>query len=142
MFTFIIIIITFFFRYFFCITYAIKERAACIVLPYSDGSKAPIQLSGRRRFSLVLVRSRIVVLGTVLKEKLSRLFNPFCIQEQNLYLETWLWLPRKLYVGMDVRDYLNAYNCNFYVCFKLYEVFYSNTISHLAFMSYIKLQLR
>ena len=63
----------------FYLTYASKVRAACVVLPYNDGSKAPIRLSGRGRFCLVVARSGMFGLGIAPKEKLSRLFNPVSI---------------------------------------------------------------
>ena len=59
--------------------YARKVRAACIIVPYNDGSKAPIRLSGRGRSSLAFARSGMFGLGIALKEKISRLFNPVSI---------------------------------------------------------------
>ena len=56
-------------------------RVLCIIVPYNDGSKAPIQLSGRGRSCLAFVRSEIFGLGIAPKEKLSHLFNPISIQE-------------------------------------------------------------
>ena len=67
--------------FFFLFKYASKVRAAFIIVPYNNGSKAPIRLSGRGRSCLALVRSRIFGLGIAPKEKLSRLFNPVSIQE-------------------------------------------------------------
>ena len=51
--------------------YASKVRATCIILPYNDGSKAPIRLSGRGRSCLAFVRSGMFGLGIAPKEKLS-----------------------------------------------------------------------
>ena len=87
------IINLFFFSYIFYITYASKVRATCIIIPYNDSSKARIWLSWRGRSCLTLARSGMFGLGIAPKEKLSRLFNPVSIQEQDLYLETWLWSP-------------------------------------------------
>ena len=61
--------------------YDSKVRAACIIVQYNDGSKAPIWLSGRGRSCLAFVRSGKFGLGIALKEKLSPLFNPVSIQE-------------------------------------------------------------
>ena len=36
----------------------------------------------------------MIGLGMVLKEILSRLFNPFNLKILDLYLEMWLWSPR------------------------------------------------
>ena len=36
--------------------YASKVRPVCIILPYNDGLKAPIQVSGRRRPCLAFAR--------------------------------------------------------------------------------------
>ena len=61
--------------------YASKVRAACIIVPYNDGSKAPIWLSGRGRSCLAFVRSWMFGLGIAPMEKLPHLFNPVSIQE-------------------------------------------------------------
>ena len=61
--------------------YASKVRAGCIIIPYNDGSKAPIQLWGRGRSCLAYARSRMFGLGIAPKERLSRLFNLVSIQE-------------------------------------------------------------
>ena len=61
--------------------YASKVRAECIIVPYNDGSKAPIRLSGRGRSCLAFVRSGTFGLGIAPKEELSRLFNPVSIHE-------------------------------------------------------------
>ena len=66
----------FFFCYIFYLTYASKVRGTCIIVPYNDGSKAPIRLSGRGRSCLAFARSGMFGLGIAPKEKLSRLFNP------------------------------------------------------------------
>ena len=56
--------------------YASKVRAMCIIVPYNDGSKARIQLSGRERSCLAFATSGMFRLGIAPKEKLSHLFNP------------------------------------------------------------------
>ena len=61
--------------------YASKVKAACVIIPYNDGSKAPIWLLGRGRCCLAFVRSGIIGLGIAPMEKLSRLFNPVPIYE-------------------------------------------------------------
>ena len=61
--------------------YASRVRVACIIVPYNNGSKAPIRLSGRGRSILAFVRSGMFGQGIALKEKLSCLFNPVSIQE-------------------------------------------------------------
>ena len=68
-------------QYYFLFKYASKVRAACIIVPYNDGSKAPIRLSARGRSCPAFVRSEMFGLGIAPKEKLSRLFNPVSIQE-------------------------------------------------------------
>ena len=74
-------------------TYASKLRAACIIVPYNDGSKKPIRLLRRGKSCLVFARSGMFALSIAPKEKLSCLFNPVSIPEKDLYLETWLWWP-------------------------------------------------
>ena len=61
--------------------YASKVRATYIIIPENNGSKAPIQLSGRGRSCLAFVRSGMFGLGTAPKEKLSRLFDIVSIQK-------------------------------------------------------------
>ena len=51
-------------------------RSACIIVPYNDDSKAPIQLSGRERSCLAFARSAMFGLEIALKEKLSSLIQP------------------------------------------------------------------
>ena len=58
--------------------YASKVRAACIIVPYNDGSKAPIRLLGGGSF-LAFARSEMFGLGIALKEKFCRLSNPVSI---------------------------------------------------------------
>ena len=65
----------------FHLTYASKARAACIIVPYNDGSKASIRLSGRVRSCLAFAGSRMFGLDIAPKEKLSRQFNSVFIQE-------------------------------------------------------------
>ena len=110
-----------FFGYIFYITYASKERAACIIVPYNDGSKAPTRLSGRRRSRLAFTKSGMFWLDIAPKEKLSCLFNPVSIQEFDLCLETWLWsllictgkTPRgSEYTGLRERIQLYLYVCS------------------------------
>ena len=67
--------------YIFCLMYASKVRAACIIVPYNDGSKSPIRLSARRRSCVAFGRSRMFGLDIAPKEKLSCQFNPVSIQE-------------------------------------------------------------
>ena len=50
------------------IMYASKIRAACIIVPYNDGSEAPIPLSERGRSCLIFGRSGMFGLGIVPKE--------------------------------------------------------------------------
>ena len=49
------------------------------------------------------------------------LYLETCTCALNLYLETCLWSPlickEKALCQMDIRDYVNAYNFNLYVCF-------------------------
>ena len=59
--------------------YASKVRAACIIVPYNDDSKAPIRLSGMGRSCLVFARPGVFGLGIAPKEKIFRLFNPVSI---------------------------------------------------------------
>ena len=75
------------------LVHASKVRATCIIVPYNDGSEAPIWLLERARFCLAFTESGMFGLGIAPKEKRSRLFNPFSIQEYQLYLETWVWSP-------------------------------------------------
>ena len=75
----------------FYLTYANKVRAACIIVSYNDDLKAHFGLSRRGRSCLVFVRSGMFGLDIALKKKLCGLFNPVSIQEEDLYLETWLW---------------------------------------------------
>ena len=89
-----IYIFIYLFIYSFCIfylTYANKVRAACIIVSYNDASKAHFGLSRRGRSCLVFVRSGMFGLDIALKKKLCGLFNLVSIQEEDLYLETWLW---------------------------------------------------
>ena len=67
--------------YIFYLMYASKVRAACIIVPYNDGSKSPIRLSARGRSCVAFGRSRMFGLDIAPKEKLSRQFNPVSIQE-------------------------------------------------------------
>ena len=67
--------------YIFYLMYASKVRDACIIVPYNDGSKSPIRLSGRGRSCVAFGRSRMFGLDIAPKEKLSRQFNPVSIQE-------------------------------------------------------------
>ena len=69
----------FFLGYIFYLTYASKLRAACIIVPYTNGSKTPIRLSGRGRSCLAFATSGMFGLGIAPKEKISRLFNPVSI---------------------------------------------------------------
>ena len=69
------------FCYIFYLTYASKVKTVSIIVPYKDGSKAPICLSVRGRSCLAFARSGIFGLDIAPKEKLSRLFNPVFIQE-------------------------------------------------------------
>ena len=75
-----VIIITFFFGYLFYITYTSKIRAACVIVPYNDGSKAPTKLSGRERSCLTFARSGMFGLGIAPKEKPSCLFLVYSTQ--------------------------------------------------------------
>ena len=81
------------YTYIFYATYASKVRAACIVATYNNDSKATIRLSERGRSCLAFVTSGMFGRGIVPKEKVYRIFSPVSIQEQDLYLETWLWSP-------------------------------------------------
>ena len=67
--------------YIFYFTYASEVRAACIIIPYNDGSRAPIWLSGRGRSYLAFTRSEMFGLRIAPKEKISHLFKPVSIQE-------------------------------------------------------------
>ena len=77
----VIIIIVIFFCYIFYLRYANKIRAVCIIVPYSDGLKAPIRLLGRGRSCLGFARSGMFELDIALKKKLSGLFNTVLIHE-------------------------------------------------------------
>ena len=110
-----------FFGNIFYIKYSSKIRAARIIVPYNNGSKAPIRLSGRGRFCLAFARSGMFGLDIVPKEKLSRLVNISFHSGIDLCLETWLWSPltcmEYALVGMDIGDYVNTYNLNLYFYF-------------------------
>ena len=98
------------------LVHASKVRATCIIVPYNDGSEAPIWLSERGRSCLAFAESGMFGLGMAPKEKRSHLFKPFSIQEYELYLETWVWSPlistEKSPCGNRQTDYVNALNFN------------------------------
>ena len=52
----------------------------CIIVPYDDGLKAPIQLLERGKSRLAFARSGMFGLGIALKEKLSCPFNPVSVR--------------------------------------------------------------
>ena len=81
LFIYLLIYLSVYFGYMLYLTYASKVRAACIIVPYNDGSKAPIWLSEKERPCLAFARSGMFGLGIMAKEKLSCLFNPVSIQE-------------------------------------------------------------
>lgn len=71
-----IISFAFFLGYIFYITCASKVRATCIIIPYKDPSKTPIQLTGKGRYCLAFARFWMFGLGIAPQKKLSHLFNP------------------------------------------------------------------
>ena len=84
-----------------------KVRTAWLIVPYNDGSEVTIQLCTRGRSCLAFANSEIFSIPP--KEKFPCLFKPFSIQKYVRHL----YVRKDPLGGLDIRDYVNAYNFRF-----------------------------
>ena len=115
-----LLLLLLFFCYIFCSTNTCKARAACIIVPHNDGSKASIRLSGRGRSCLAFAKSGMFGLGIASKAKLTY-STQFSIRNKTC---TWnrgdgmhWYVQKKPLLGVDIWDFVNAHSFNLYVCF-------------------------